>query len=374
MSELPSIRETILTNKTYILLFFVVIVIIGILVYISIKLNLKYTNCSTLSRAVNTTVGSIKNASVGDINAPLNQFFIKTAHNCCCVGNFKNDYVDACSLKNCASFGVRALDFQIYSLNNSPIVSASSIESTQYKEIYNYMTFYDTMNYVRKFFIDDGTNANCKDPLFLIFRLYTTNEPIYDMMAQVLNRIYGYTSAMGNMIYTLDSSNNDSLDTTPLSELMNKVIIIVDPTYGNKSAFPNSRLSDFASMVTGVSMNNQIYRESTLLGVVAVNKTNGYSTDVSNNLSILYPDLQPNKNNYDFVTSGIFNYLSFIGMNFQYNDQFLIQYNTKFFNSCAFIKKQKMIETMCLNPEFGATNVCKNIIAKKISNDKFLNP
>jgi hypothetical protein len=179
---------------------------------------------------------------------------------------------------------------------------------------------------------------------------------------------------MGNMIYTLDSSNNDSLDTTPLSELMNKVIIIVDPTHGNKTAFPNSRLSDFASMITGVSMNNQIYRESTLLGVVAVNKTNGYATDVSNNLSILYPDLQANKNNYDFVTSGIFNYLSFIGMNFQYNDQFLIQYNTKFFNSCAFIKKQKMIETMCLNPEFGATNVCKNIIAKKISNDKFLNP
>ena len=95
---------------------------------------------------------------------------------------------------------------------------------------------------------------------------------------------------------------------------------------------------------------------------------------MSNNLCILYPDLQPNKNNYDFVTSGIFNYLSFIGMNFQYKDQFLIQYNTTFFNSCAFVKKQKMIETMCLNPEFGATNVCKNINVNNILNDKILNP
>ncbi len=373
MSDLPSIRETIISNKTYILLFFVVIVIIGILVYISLKLNLKKKNCSNLSRSSNTSVGSIEKTPSVDMSAPLNQYFIKTAYNCCCVGNFKNDYVDACSLKNCASFGVRALDFQIYSLNNKPIVSASSVESTQYKEIYNYMTFYDTMNYVRKFFVDDGTNANCKDPLFLIFRLYTSNEPIYDMMAQVLNKIYGYTSAMGNMIYT-DSTNDKSLDTTPLSELMKKVIIIVDPTHGNKTGFANSKLSDFTSIIAGISMTNQIHRESSLLGVIAVNRTNGYSTDVSNNLCFLYPDLQPNKNNYDFVTSGIINYVSFIAMNFQYNDQFLIQYNTKFFNSYAFVKKQKMIDTMCLNPEFGETTVCKNINTNKILNDKILNP
>ena len=371
MSDLQSIRETVSNNKTYILLFFVTMVILFMLIYISNKLNLKNKNCFDLSKQSNTTVQ--KTAEI-DMHAPLNQYFIKTAYNCCCVGNFKNDYVDVCSLKNCASYGVRALDFQIYSLNNKPIVSASSVESTQYKEIYNYMTFYDTMNYVRKFFIDDGTNANFKDPLFLIFRLYTTNEAIYDMMAQVLNQIYGYTSAMGNMIYTLDSSNNASLDTTPLAELMKRVVIIVDPTHGNKTGFANSRLSNFTSMVTGISMNNQIYRESNLLGVVAVNRTNGYTTDVSNNLCILYPDLQANKNNYDFVTSGIFNHLSFIGMNFQYKDQFLIQYNTKFFHSCAFVKKQNMIETMCLNPEFGATNVCKNIIHNKILNDKILNP
>jgi hypothetical protein len=373
MSEIQSIQETIITNKTYILLFFVVIIIVGILVYISNKLNLKNKNCSNLSKSSNTSVVSTEKTSKFDMHATLNQYFIKTAYNSCCVGNFKNDYVDACALKNCASYGVRALDFQIYSLNNKPIVSASSVESKQYKEIYNYMSFYDTMNYVRKFFIDDGTNANCKDPLFLIFRLYTTNEPIYTMMAQVLNKVFGYTSAMGNMIYTLDASNT-SLDTTPISELMKRVVIIVDPSYGDKSAFANSPLHDFTSMVTGVSMNNNIYRESNLLGVVAVNRTNGYTTDVSNNLCILYPDLQPNNNNYDFVTSGIFNYLSFIAMNFQHKDQFLIDYNTKFFQSCAFIKKQEMIKTMCLKPEFGATNICKNINFKNVSNDKILNP
>jgi hypothetical protein len=215
------------------------------------------------------------------------------------------------------------------------------------------------MNYVRKFFVDDGTNSNSKDPLFLIFRLHTTNAPIYDMMSQALNQVFGYASPMSNMIYTL--ADNTILDTALLSSLMKRVIIIVDPSHGDKTAFANSKLNNFTSMVTGVSMNNNIYRESSLLGIVAVNRTNGYTTDVSNNLCLLYPDLQPNKNNYDFITSGIFNNLSFIAMNFQYKDQFLLEYNNTFFGSCAFIHKQKTLEKICLKPEYGSTNICKNM-------------
>ncbi len=365
INENPSIQESIRTNKTYIILFFFIIIIVGILVYISNQLNLKKKNCSNLSKSINTTVISIEKTQGLNTQTPLNEYFIKTAYNCCCVGNFKNDYVDACALKNCASYGVRALDFQIYSLNNKPIISASSVKSNQYKEIYNYMNFYDTMNYVRKFFIDDGTNANCTDPLFLIFRLYTTNSPVYTMMAQALNQIFGYASQTRNMIYILPE--NTTLDTTLLSSLRKRVIIIVDPSYGDKVEFANSKLSNFTSMVTGVSMNNNIYRESDLLGVIAVNRTNGYSTDISNNLTILCPELQPNKNNYDFVTSGIFNYVSFIGMNFQYKDQFLLQYNNTFFKSCAFIKKEKTLESICMQPEYQTTNACKNI---KVANLK----
>lgn len=362
MSEYSSIPKSILTNKTYIILFFVVIIIIGILVYVSNQLNLKYKNCSDLNKQSNTSVLSIEKVNDFNKETPLNDYFIKTAHNSCCVGNFKNDYVDACALKNCASYGVRALDFQIYSLNNKPVVSASSVTSNQYKQIYNYMNFYDTMNYVRKFFIDDGTNINCKDPLFLIFRLYTTNDPVYTMMAQALNQVFGYGSPTGNMIYILP--NNKTLDTTLLSALMRKVVIIVDPTNGNKSGFANSNLMNFTAMVTGVSTNNNIYRESDLLGVVAVNRANGYNTDVSNNLCILFPPLQPNKNNYDFVTSGIFNELSFIGMNFQYKDQFLLEYNKDFFNSCAFIKKQKVLDSICNRTEYSSTNICKELKLK----------
>jgi hypothetical protein len=300
---------------------------------------MRTAKCSKLSAQSNNKVKSILNQQkMIDTKNTLNKFFIKTAYNCCCIGNFKNDYVDACALKNCASYGVRALDFQIYSLNNTPIISASSVKSTQYKEIYNHLSFYTAMKSVRQYFIDDSTNINRTDPLFLIFRLYSTNGDIYNMMAKTLNEVFGYASSLSNIIHISTSE----LDKTSLSKLNNKVVIIVDPSYGNDAAFKNSKLYEFASMI--ISGTNHIYREQELMS--SLSSSTGDS--LSKNLTILYPNLQSNNNNFDFITSGIFNSISFIGMNFQYYDQYLSEYNgTKFFSTSAFLDKEKLLKSLC---------------------------
>lgn len=352
-----SLTSMIPMSNNYIVLYFVGIVILGLLIYISNKLNLTKKNCSKLMATPNSNIVSISTSGISP-NTPLNQYFVKTAYNCCCTGEFKNDYVDACALKNCASNGVRALDFQVYSLNNSPIISASSIESNEYKEIYNYIDFYNAINIVRKYFIDDQSNVNSKDPLFLIFRLYTKNAPVYDMMSQAINQVYGYGSKMKNMVYILP--NKQTLDNTLLSSLIGKVVIIVDPSYGDKNAFANSRLVDYTSLITGSSLSNNIYRETSLISTITISKSTGNPIDVSNNLSMLYPDLNPNSSNYDFITTGMFNYITFIGMNFQHNDTYLIEYN-KFFKSCAFLKKGTTLASMCSDPKYSSTNLCKNM-------------
>jgi hypothetical protein len=276
----------------------------------------------------------------------LNQFFIKTAYNCCCTGNFKNDYVDVCALKNCAHYGVRALDFQIYSLNNKPIVSASSVESTQYKEIYNSIGFYTAIHAVRKYFVDDQSNQNRKDPLFLIFRLYTINSEIYDMMAQALDEVYGYASPLSNMIYMLPS--NVQLESVKLSDLFQKVVIIVDPSHGDPNKLKTSKLINYTSMVTGDSLSKHLYREKDLLARVYMSNKRVSDDYISNNLTILYPDIQQNKKNYDSISSGIFNNVSFIGMNFQSNDAFLKDYNG-IFSQSAILYKQKIQENHTVN-------------------------
>jgi hypothetical protein len=53
---------------------------------------------------------------------------------------------------------------------------------------------------------------------------------------------------------------------------------------------------------------------------------------------------------YDFVTTGIFNKITFIGMNFQYYDQYLSEYNgTSFFSTSAFLDKTKLLKSLCKN-------------------------
>ena len=54
----------------------------------------------------------------------LRDYYIKTAYNCCTAGEYKNDFVNVCALKNCIRQGARCLDFEIYSVKGSPVVAA----------------------------------------------------------------------------------------------------------------------------------------------------------------------------------------------------------------------------------------------------------
>jgi hypothetical protein len=324
--------------KTYISLFMLIAIILVFLFYISHKMQLKKISCDKMEKIIPLLLTHTISTE------PLNTFFIKTAYNCCCTGNFQNDYVDLCSLKNCANQGVRALDFQVYSLKDRPIISASSVTSKDYKEIYNYLEFYDAMKNVKRYFLDDPTiSTNHNDPLFLIFRLYSANQTIYDSMGDTLNDIFGYANPMGNLIYF--TPINKSLDAEILDNLSNKVIIIVDPTYGNPAKFESSKLNWITSLKFGTQTNN-LYRENeTLIDYDVYTKS-------TTNLSIIYPDLGFSSINYDFITTGIFNNISFIGMNFQRNDKWLKEYNT-LFNINAFIDKdtinEKYVDTVAYN-------------------------
>ena len=126
-------------------------------------------------------IGKIKiNDETINYNYKLKDFFIKTAYNCCCTGKFKNDYVELCALENCASYGVRGLHFQLYSLDSVPIVAASSVSSNFIKETYNYINLKKAMEHVRIHFLSNESNkinyANNEvlkdDPLFLFFTIH----------------------------------------------------------------------------------------------------------------------------------------------------------------------------------------------------------
>ena len=84
--------------------------------------------------------------------------------------------------------------------------------------------------------------------------------------------------------------------------------------------------------------------------------------DLSNNINILYPDVQVNKINYDCITTGFFNNISFIGMNFQSNDKYLKEYN-KIFTKYAILNKTTALKELCLGEMYKNATTCKKIVS-----------
>ena len=103
----------------------VLINVIGLVIYIYHNSKYVYKKCENLDY-IYSDIGKVSNFNV---SAPENKdfvlrdFYIKTAYNCCAIGNFKNTYVSTCALKQVIRQGARCLDFEIYSVNNEPVIA-----------------------------------------------------------------------------------------------------------------------------------------------------------------------------------------------------------------------------------------------------------
>ncbi len=220
----------------------IIILTIGIIGYAVTKMRLNDANCDNLKKLY-TSFPSISSVNYNDDSYKYNlrDYYVKTAYNCCCSGQFKNDFVNICALKTCINQGARVLDFEIYSINDKPVIATSSINDYHVKETYNYIDFKDAMNIVNSYAFSGGSCPNPNDPLVLHFRIQSSNEKIYKVMADTIlntleNRIldkeysyeyYGHNLGAiplkifaGKVIISIDRSN-PMFSTTPLDEYVN---------------------------------------------------------------------------------------------------------------------------------------------------------
>jgi hypothetical protein len=146
------------------------IVLIGtitlVIIFIAFYLYFYYTglrskNCSLMDSIYGDLNGKIKSIDNSEqFNYTFKDYYIKTAYNCCSGGNYRNSYVDLCILKDLLKQGVRGLDFEIYSINNKPVISTSTIDSYHIKETFNYINFIDAMNVIRDYAFSTSNSPN----------------------------------------------------------------------------------------------------------------------------------------------------------------------------------------------------------------------
>lgn len=224
---------------------FSIFLIIVVILWIYSKSTLRERNCDDMDYLYKD-FPKLHNINVSneDYQHNLRDYYIKSAYNCCCAGDFKNDYVDLCALKNCIKQGVRCLDFEIYSLNNKPVIATSSVNDYNIKETYNSIDFADALDIIQNYAFSGSTCPNPNDPLIIHLRVMSNNINIYNEMAKQINNSIE-DKVLGSQ-YSYEN-HGVNLGVIPLKELLGKVIISIDKS---NPLFENTELDEYVNIAS----------------------------------------------------------------------------------------------------------------------------
>lgn len=212
------------TVSFLITLIIMVISLIAFLYYFYYS-QLRKKECSIMNSIYGDLNGKIRSIDNSDqFNNTFKDYYIKTAYNCCSGGNYKNDYVDTCVLKNLLKQGVRGLDFEIFSIDDKPVVATSTSNSYYVKETLNYIDFGSVMNIIRDYAFSTSTAPNALDPIIIHLRIKSNHQAMYKNFAKLLE---GFDSLLMNKDYDSEYYGQN-FGNVELKKLMGKIIIIVD--------------------------------------------------------------------------------------------------------------------------------------------------
>lgn len=295
----------------------------------------KYTNnCNRMDSKVDKrtekmTIGGIK-PNDKRYQERLTNYYVKSSYNSCCAGDFKNDFVNLCALRDNIKLGARLLDFEIYSVDGKPVVAASSSNEFTIKETYNYLTIYEVMELIGTNAFGSATCPNSNDPLFINLRIKTSRTDIYPTIADAIK------THLGNRLLSSDFGNEQAsakLNNTSLKDLMGKVIIICN--HNNKET--NTSLNQYINY----SNNNVNMKLLTNFEVVFTPNASDLIEFNKQNITVSIPDLSSRAKNVPVSVHMKYG-VQFICVNNQLDDEhnkFVEEYFNK--AGCAFALKPK---------------------------------
>ena len=283
--------------------------------------------------AINKNITSIDRTSAQFKHA-LRDYYIKTAYNACSAGSYRMDYT--CALKNVLKMGCRGLDFEIFSINNKPVVATSTSDSYYVKETFNHIPFDDVMKTIRNFAFSSSTAPNFQDPIFIHLRIKSSNITMYDNFAKLLE---GYNDLLLDKKYSYENGGKN-FSSIPLLDLMDKNNIVIVVEKKDDSTFMESKAFYEYVNMTSNSMFMRSLNHYDIQFSSDVMELTGYNSLC---MTIGMPDKGPNPPN----PSGIYmreTGCQMLAMRYQLNDANLEE-NNLFFdeNQHAFVLKPERL-------------------------------
>ena len=240
----------------FILVIGIIIVLLIIVFYISNRTNKSNSNVEKIKGTIKdytlfkekNDIGAISNFAYHDSYdrvykrfTSLKDYYILGSYNSCCGGEVFNNWVDLGILENTIKMGPRVLDFEIFSLNGSPIVAASlknansGMVASYSKDTLNHLEIPDVLNTCKKAF-HGITTQNANDLLILNFRIKTLNVSALNTLSENISSIF--KSQLLHPLYGNGGRNRNVIN-EDIKYLSKKVIISV---YDDTNTFKETEL------------------------------------------------------------------------------------------------------------------------------------
>ncbi len=305
------------------LILVIVIIYISYLIYLS---NLVKRECNFMNTIYSSKENKIKSISKNnpDLSGNLYDYYIKSSYNSCNGGSYKNDYVDLCVLKSIINQGVRCLDFEIYNINDKPVVSSSTNNNYFVKETFNSVNFSSVMQVIKEYAFSSGTCPNPNDPLIVHLRIKSNNQKMYNNLADIFK---SYSKLMLGKEYSYENYGKN-IAALPLTSFMNKIILVVDKS--NNSFLENKKFLEYVNL-TSNSVFMRAYPYYSVKNTPDINELQQFNKRC---MTIVFPDTGVNPSNPSGVLcreAGC----QMVAMRYQHVDNFL-QENASFFNQAGY--------------------------------------
>lgn len=319
--------------QSYMVIAFICIILAIMIGYIIYLTRLEGAECNYMNNLYSTVDGNIRPVTSNDPDCGYNLFdyYIKTAYNACSGGSYKNDFVDICNLKTVIKQGVRCLDFEIYSINDGPVVATSTSDDYFIKETFNYVSFGDVMSTINSYAFAGGTCPNPTDPIIIHLRIKSNNQKMYSNMANIFK---SYDSVMLGKEYSYENSGRN-IGAIPLLSFKGKIILVVDKI--NNAFLENKDFLEYVNL-TSNSIFMRAYEYYNVKNSPDINELTEYNKKC---MTIVLPDKGINPSNPSGLLARAAG-CQMVAMRYQMVDNFLME-NALFFDRCGY--------AFCLKPE-----------------------
>jgi hypothetical protein len=313
----------------------VILVVIAVVVIITVVYSTSSSSTNSTKSEVNRLIHSMQLSPEEADGDPtdsgitgtysIRDYYIFSSYNSCNNNSSNtNNTIDTQTLKNVIAQGVRLLDFEIYSLQNQPIVATSSIPNNYYiKESNTSVLFRNVFDSIINTAFNISTCPNPTDPLFVHLRIQSTNQKMFSNMATIFKN-YQNTGYILGPQYSFeyqdctDNNNNincsvGNISSLPLNTFKSKIIIMIDKQ--NTNVLDNSDLMEFCNIMTN-STNCRLITNYEMKNSPDQNELINFNKQ---SMTIVTPDISPKPSNPSISTANLLG-IQFTAINFSNKD------------------------------------------------------